>query len=173
MATEKAADHCRLRDSRGNHASVRSEERYRDQEDQHGQVDAENKTTRPPDGIPSFVQTALLLQRRNDSERFDAEIKISGHVDNDERVRNIWKGAVAKMSGRKVKPRSVIFNPKLTNRGAVKDVENLDSVDLEGYRELVTVREWDKGADTTAGHERKVEEEKGVRKRGMKWIIRR
>ncbi|OIW30487.1 hypothetical protein CONLIGDRAFT_679269 [Coniochaeta ligniaria NRRL 30616] len=114
----------------------------------------ENNTKQIKSGIPSFVQTAVLLKREKTvreplGAKFSADIVIRGEVDNHEWVKDKWKKAVKGMSGKRHKGEDVIFNPEL-NRGSVEDVDNLESVDLESYKQLVTIRQWFDGTGGAA-----------------------
>lgn len=109
----------------------------------------ENNTKQIKSGIPSLVQTAVLLKReRTEGQplgaKFSADIDIRGEVDNHEWVKDKWKSAVKGMSGKRHRGEDVIFNPDL-NRGSVEDAYNMGSVDLESYRQLITIRQWSDG----------------------------
>lgn len=115
-----------------------------------------NDTKQIKSGVPSFVQTAVLLKRdRKYCEplaHFSADIVVRGEVDNDEWVRDKGKKATKRMSGKRRGGESVIFNPK-RSRGSVKDVSNLASVDLESYKQLITIRQWVDGTGDTSEQE--------------------
>ncbi|UKZ61338.1 uncharacterized protein TrAtP1_002604 [Trichoderma atroviride] len=112
----------------------------------------ENKAIKS--GIPSFMQTAVLLKRDKLvedplGERFSAKIMISGEVDRLTNVKEKWETLTAAMSGSSVKGENILFNPK-NNRGTVKDPGNLLVKDLEKYKSLVTIRNWvDENAELT------------------------
>ncbi|KAB5546850.1 hypothetical protein GE09DRAFT_193041 [Coniochaeta sp. 2T2.1] len=121
----------------------------------------ENNTKQVKSGIPSFVQAAVLLRRERTSEplgaKFGTDIVIRGEVDNREWAKDRWKEAVKGMAGKRHKGENVIFNPAL-NRGSVEDVHNLDSVDMESYKQLITIRQWSDGAGETPMEELKAPE---------------
>lgn len=100
-----------------------------------------NENSDTKSGIPTFMQTAILLKRRrtpNDAvgEKFKVTIDIHGEVD--------WRtGAEDKlktMRGQKQKGQDVIFNPTV-NKGKVKDSSNLQKEDLAAYKQIITVIE--------------------------------
>ena len=97
-------------------------------------------------GIPSFMQTAVLLKRETVEgeplgQKFSADITISGRVDNREWVNDKWTRITKTMSGKSRKGEEIIFNPE-KNRGTVDDVHNLKDVKLDIYKQLVTIRTW-------------------------------
>ncbi|KUI72494.1 hypothetical protein VM1G_08016 [Cytospora mali] len=105
-----------------------------------------NENPRTKSGIPSFVQTAVLLVREKADEeplgqKFKADITIRGEVDSHEWVQDRFTSIRKKMSGRGTKGEDILFNPG-KNRGAVDDVTNLSRVHLDTYKQLVTIRTW-------------------------------
>ncbi|PNP43519.1 hypothetical protein TGAMA5MH_04491 [Trichoderma gamsii] len=104
----------------------------------------ENKAIKS--GIPSFMQTAVLLKRDKLvedplGERFSAKIMISGEVDRLTNVKEKWESFTTAMSGSSFKGESILFDPK-KNRGTVKDPGNLLDEELGTYKSLVTMRDW-------------------------------
>lgn len=109
----------------------------------------ENKQTRS--GIPSFLQTAVLLKREKTEkdplgEKFGAEITIKGEVDRHTYFKDRLESIGKKMSGKSRKGKDVIFSPD-ASRGSVKDVNNLMSEDLGAYNRLVTMPQWVDGSE--------------------------
>ncbi|KAL7931629.1 hypothetical protein V8C35DRAFT_309953 [Trichoderma chlorosporum] len=101
-------------------------------------------------GIPSFMQTAVLLKRDKIvgdplGERFSAKIIISGKVDRLTNVKERLESFMAAMSGSSFKGENILFDPK-KNRGTVKDPGNLQGENLEIYKSLVTIRDWVDGS---------------------------
>lgn len=97
-------------------------------------------------GIPSFIQTAVLLKREKVEgqllgRKFSADIKICGKVDNHKWVNDKFESFTKSMTGNSSKTADVIFNTK-KNRGTVDDDKNLESVKLDTYKQLVTIRPW-------------------------------
>lgn len=101
-------------------------------------------------GIPSFMQTAVLLDRgetgdQGMNEKFSAEITINGEVHRDELdVDGRFKETVKKVKGKGKQGQNIIFNPKVS-RGSVNNATKLASVNLDHYGRLITVREWEEG----------------------------
>ncbi|KAN0074243.1 hypothetical protein V8E54_008180 [Elaphomyces granulatus] len=79
----------------------------------------ENDATKS--GIPTLVQTAILLERKQTEETFKATLEVRVETD-----------VCASMRGKVEIDGDVIFNPKI-NRGAVKNENNLEGEDLEAF----------------------------------------
>ncbi|KAF4923607.1 hypothetical protein CGCF245_v014878 [Colletotrichum fructicola] len=99
-------------------------------------------------GLPSLLETALLLQRKPTEEQpldeeFTASIKILGDVNRsaafEHKLRNIGK----LMSGGTREGKDIVFRPPAVNRGTAQNREKLEDEDLEAYRHLISVREWE------------------------------
>ena len=95
---------------------------------------SENEQTES--GIPSFVQTAVLLQREGTEkqplgEKFSAEVQITGKVGGWAYVKNKWKTIAKSMLTRKHKGKDVFFNPK-QSRGSLEDTDNSASCPAHG-----------------------------------------
>ncbi|KAI0465891.1 hypothetical protein F4859DRAFT_507736 [Xylaria cf. heliscus] len=110
------------------------------------------ENTATSSGIPSFIQTAVLVKREATSaepagEKFSADITIHGKVHNCKVVKDKLMELRQKMLGEKTKAAKVIFDPKKT-RGKVDDINNLTNVNLDTYKQLVTFRLWADGAES-------------------------
>ncbi|KAI1458769.1 hypothetical protein F4805DRAFT_113710 [Annulohypoxylon moriforme] len=113
-------------------------------------------------GIPSFIQTAVLLKREKTTneplgQKFNADITISGKVDNRKWAKDKWENVTKSMSGQSRKGAEVIFNPE-KSKGSVQDANNLRDVKLDTYKQLVTIRTW------VDGDEKSPEQNTGPRK---------
>ncbi|ROW10102.1 hypothetical protein VMCG_02078 [Cytospora schulzeri] len=109
---------------------------------------SENAKTK--NGIPSFVQTAVLLARKKTEaepwgQKFSADITIRGKVDSHEWVKDKYENVVKKMTGKSRKGDEVIFDPKKMRD--VAGAKNLGEVNLDKYKQLVTIRPWVQGDD--------------------------
>jgi hypothetical protein len=88
----------------------------------------ENDATKS--GIPTLIQTAILLKREWTEETFKATLEFQGTTD-----------VYASTGGKIEMDGDVFFNPKI-NRGAVKNENNLGGEDLEAFQKVVTMPEW-------------------------------
>lgn len=100
-------------------------------------------------GIPSFMQTAVLLKGEgvmgaSHGQTFSAELTIGGTVETHGWVKDKWASFERKMSSKRKKEGNVIFIPE-KNTGFVRDADNLMKVDLNTYKQLVTIRQWENG----------------------------
>ncbi|KAL6787895.1 hypothetical protein J3E68DRAFT_440301 [Trichoderma sp. SZMC 28012] len=95
-------------------------------------------------GIPSFMQAAVLLKREGTTadpmgQRFSAEITISGEVENSQWVTDKLKNL--NMFGKSKRGEDIFFDPNM-NSGVFDNVNNLAEVNLDTYKQLVTIRPW-------------------------------
>ncbi|KAM7192134.1 hypothetical protein V8F20_008969 [Naviculisporaceae sp. PSN 640] len=114
----------------------------------------EDPQARPRTGIPSFLQSAVLVEREAtiDSpfgERFSASIHIHGNVDSASEARNKLVNAGKWMTGRTRKGNDIWFPPDpRMNKGTARHPDNLQDEDLNSYRQLIAIRPWE--SDDTA-----------------------
>lgn len=97
-------------------------------------------------GIPSLLQTAVVLEREATDgqplgEAFSAAIKIHGNVDRLARVKEKWENVSKWMSGGTRRGKDITFRPP-ANRGVAQHPNSLEDEDLDAYRLLIAVREW-------------------------------
>ena len=100
-------------------------------------------------GIPTLLQTAVLLERETtdehpEGEKFKAALEIHGEADKVTWWKDLWNRATRTLIGKAEKGQDVIFNPEM-NRGVVKDPNNLANEDLEAFRRVVTLQKWEDG----------------------------
>ena len=99
-------------------------------------------------GIPTFVQTAVLLKREGVGEKFNAEIAITGKVSGLAVVKDTVMDVPKRLFTKKKKGEAVFFNFKIST-GEIEDASNLSGQDLNKYQQLVTMAEWaDGGKDS-------------------------
>ncbi|KAK4107019.1 hypothetical protein N656DRAFT_720932, partial [Canariomyces notabilis] len=112
----------------------------------------ENEST--DSGIPSMFQGAILLKREKKlnsqyGQQFSLKLTISGRVNRKAEAEEISKN----MFGTKRRGEDVLFDPKAgsSGRSIVKDPARLEDEDIEGFKKLVTIREWRDGTGQEAG----------------------
>jgi hypothetical protein len=112
-------------------------------------------------GIPSLLQTAVLVERKATDEQsfgelFSAAIKIHGHVDRRAWIKEKWEDVGKWMSGGTREGKDITFHPR-HNRGTVQHPESLGDEDLDLYRQLIAVREWETPGKTPPAPIAKIE----------------
>ncbi|KAK4083566.1 uncharacterized protein Triagg1_1228 [Trichoderma aggressivum f. europaeum] len=96
-------------------------------------------------GIPSFMQAAALLKREGTTadpmgHMFSAEITIRGEVETHNLVTDKLEN-LKKMFGNRKRGQNIFFDPN-RNRGVFDNVDDLGEVNLDTYKQLVTIRPW-------------------------------
>ena len=100
-------------------------------------------------GIPTLLQTAVLLEREMtdehpEGEKFTAALQIYGVVDKVTSLKDLRDRIFRRVKGKAEKGEDVIFNPKV-NRGVVKDANNLWNDNLEEVGRVITLQKWKDG----------------------------
>lgn len=97
-------------------------------------------------GLPTLLQTAVLLEREATKEeplgeKFSARIKIHGNVNRRAWLQDKWVDAGKWMMGRTRKGKDIVFNPRVS-RGTVPDQNSLAKEPLASYQRLIAIHEW-------------------------------
>jgi hypothetical protein len=113
-------------------------------------------------GIPTLVQTAILLKRSRTEEKpfgeeFSATVKIHGEVDRVTGIQDSLQHIAKTMFGQDQKGEDVIFNPEL-NIGAIEANMNLRKQDMTAFRKFITLQD---GEEETQKNENEDVDEEG------------
>lgn len=112
----------------------------------------EDPQARPRTGIPSLLQSAVLVEREATvnkpfGERFSASIRIHGNVDSAAEARDKAAEAGKWMTGKTRKGRDIWFHPDpRRNKGTAVHPDSLEDEDLDSYRHLIAIRSWEPAA---------------------------
>lgn len=109
-----------------------------------------NENPQTESGIPTLLQTAVLLKRYDENAgspgaKFSAELEIKGEVDRLTRFEDTWKRCIKSLTGNKNTGGEIMFDPGVPSQGEVNDLKNLGREDLDQYMQLVTVKDWEDG----------------------------
>ncbi|TFB02552.1 hypothetical protein CCMA1212_005149 [Trichoderma ghanense] len=100
-------------------------------------------------GIPSFMQAAALMKGEglmwaSQDQTFSAEITIRGTVETHDWFKGKWASFEKKMSSKGKEKNKVVLIPEKST-GSLPDTHNLMKVNLNTYKQLVTIRQWEDG----------------------------
>jgi hypothetical protein len=105
-------------------------------------------------GLPRLLQTAVLVEREATKEQplgepFTASIRIHGGVNRWAQTKDKWQNIGKWMSGGTRGGNDLVFHPRAKCRGTAQNPEKLEDEDLEAYRHLIAVREWENRGEET------------------------